>query len=222
MVKKGYQKETITLVIYSVAVALVSTAVVYALLSTILKYNELTVIYATNSAGLFSVFIILKQHFPLKLFSRLNVGYILKYLFPAWVLSILLAGFPYAIWRGGNIEGPKQYHVFMSAGIIEKIFFLSSLCLLGPFIEEVIFRGYIYSFLKRNYSGWLSVILTVALFNIFHGGTKMLSFQLAVISLVAIYSYEKSGSIMGSIIYHIFHNTVWFLLVTIGMSYQNK
>lgn len=110
----------------------------------------------------------------------------------------------------------------MSAGIIEQIVLIFLICVLAPLIEEVIFRGYIYRFIKEEYGVWPSVVSTIILFNIAHGGTQLFSYQLAVISLVAIYSYEESGSITGSIAYHMFHNTAYTVLVFGGMYYQSN
>ncbi|QBO36148.1 CPBP family intramembrane metalloprotease [Periweissella cryptocerci] len=52
-----------------------------------------------------------------------------------------------------------------------------SMVVVGPFLEEVLFRGVIFSFIERYVSiDWLTIILTAAIFSLAHGWTDLQTF----------------------------------------------
>lgn len=220
MIRSIYDKKPILIFFYFTIVALVVMFGAYTFLSSTVRFNDMTIRYASSSIGLLSAFFIAKHYYPLKIVTRLNFLFTIKHLFPFWIISFILAGFPYSIWLGKITTVPEEYNVYTSAGNFEKTIFLLSFCIAGPFIEEIIFRGYVYRFFKKEYNIWFSVIVTIVLFNIAHGVSNLFSFKLAIISLTAIYSYEESGSIMSSIVYHMLYNTTWIFLVFFGMFFK--
>ncbi len=83
--------------------------------------------------------------------------------------------------------------------------------LLGPFGEEILFRGVLYTWLKR----WglvLAVLTSPALFGVLHGLTLVFLFHAAVMGALLALLYEKSGSLWPGILAHGLHNAPIFVL----------
>ena len=77
----------------------------------------------------------------------------------------------------------------------------------APIAEEIIFRGLTYQRMKRMAGmGW-AMILSSALFAVYHGNPiqMMYTFPLALLLCVV---YEKCGSIKGPIVLHMAANLV--------------
>ena len=82
------------------------------------------------------------------------------------------------------------------------------IAVLPPLAEETVFRGIIQSGLNK--SGYMSVILTAAMFSLFHMSPAKTAYQLvvgALFSLVAL----KSGSVIPTLIVHFLNNLLIIL-----------
>lgn len=91
------------------------------------------------------------------------------------------------------------------------LFFLVG-CLLGPFAEEVLFRGIIYGFIRRA-GVWPAVFLSAVIFtlpHLFHGWFPTI--QAAAGGIVFAVAYEKSGSLIAPFIIHSTGNAAIFSL----------
>lgn len=77
---------------------------------------------------------------------------------------------------------------------------------LGPFMEEIFFRGFVYGVLKKKI-GILGGVLTSALFfACIHA--NMASFMpILSLGILLAYIYEKTGSLVSSITVHVIHNS---------------
>lgn len=81
--------------------------------------------------------------------------------------------------------------------------------------EEVFFRGYIQTELKKSLkNAWISIILTSSLFMIAHlfKGLNPVNFGVFLPSLVFGYLREKTGSILWPILFHALSNILFFSL----------
>lgn len=85
-------------------------------------------------------------------------------------------------------------------------------CFIGPIVEEIIFRGYLYNKFKENYSILTSAILTSILFSSAHMEFQVFS-AILILSLIIHYVYEKTHSLGGAITFHVINNTIMFILV---------
>jgi membrane protease YdiL (CAAX protease family) len=84
--------------------------------------------------------------------------------------------------------------------------------LIAPVVEEMIFRGVIFSGFRRNYSPFWAIFLSALLFALFHlnpwqlGPTFLLGLLLGYVRL-------KTGSLLASIFTHALHNAIIFYTV---------
>jgi len=78
--------------------------------------------------------------------------------------------------------------------------------MLGPIIEEVFFRGFLYGALRRRLNIFYSILISALFFSLLH--TNLLGF-LPIVSLGILLAYvrEKTGSLVPSMAIHIMHNT---------------
>jgi len=84
--------------------------------------------------------------------------------------------------------------------------------ILGPILEEFIFRGIIYNGLNKKYIKILSIILTSVLFSLMHTNSISIIYSFAL-SFLLIYVYEKYKTLKAPIIMHITSNTFSILYV---------
>jgi hypothetical protein len=77
--------------------------------------------------------------------------------------------------------------------------------IMGPVTEEVFFRGYIYPAFRRKAGIIWAMMFSSACFFIFHR-SETLWFNAFVIGIILCFIYEKSGSLIATIMGHIFSN----------------
>jgi membrane protease YdiL (CAAX protease family) len=120
--------------------------------------------------------------------------------------------------------GPK-FGIHPSAETIHELIFLEQrgpvlvmtvllACIVGPIAEEIVFRGILYSTLRRRCSRSMAMLLSGSLFAAVH--TNAIGF-LPIVALGALLAdrYERTGSLASSIAIHVVHNT---LLMGLGMT----
>lgn len=83
--------------------------------------------------------------------------------------------------------------------------------IMGPIIEELLFRGIVYEKLKTVLKEKHATILSVIIFAIFHNGISQIIYA-SIIGTLLIKAYKKYG-IIGSSILHISANTIITLLM---------
>ncbi len=76
---------------------------------------------------------------------------------------------------------------------------------LGPIAEEFFFRGVLYENLKQGIEVWGAMIVSALVFGIFHGNLIQ-GFYAVLAGLLLAYIYEKTGTILASILLHILFN----------------
>jgi membrane protease YdiL (CAAX protease family) len=174
---------------------------------------------AIENLILLVVILSLSSKYPIQLRTSVEFNTILKYSLAGCAVELLM-GFPYDIWANTYVAIPEHiapyYAPFENYNIHGKIFFLLNLCLLAPFFEEILFRGFFYEILKNRLGIISGAIISAALFSFLHDIPP--SFVIAISGLVYAYCYEKSGSIWGSIGAHSLYNTLWFMFVYIGLN----
>ena len=129
------------------------------------------------------------------------------------VLTFLVAGITNIIFFQINsvIGFTNAYNINYDTNIF--ILVLTS-GIVGPIIEELIFRGLLYNGFKEEYTPMLSIIITSVLFSIFHTGIINIVYSFAL-SFLLIYVYEKYKTIKAPIIMHITSNIFVMLFVYI-------
>lgn len=78
---------------------------------------------------------------------------------------------------------------------------------LGPFFEEVFFRGFLYRALKRHFGFWVGLIINAFIFSLIHWNIQVFLpiFGLGIVLALLV---ERTGSLIPSIIMHILVNSV--------------
>ncbi|MFH1478705.1 MAG: CPBP family intramembrane glutamic endopeptidase [Candidatus Omnitrophota bacterium] len=92
------------------------------------------------------------------------------------------------------------------------IFFTFFIGILGPFVEEIFFRGFMYTALKKKIGTIWGALLTAGVFSLLH--TNLAGFlPILLLGMLLVYLYEKTGSLIPSITVHIVHNTAVLILM---------
>ncbi|WP_297417553.1 CPBP family intramembrane glutamic endopeptidase [Clostridium sp.] len=129
-------------------------------------------------------------------------------------ISSLLYMIYSAILKSIGITIPQPDFSFPKQSVY-LVLFLIYVCLLGPILEEIIFRGFILKSMRR-YGNLTAIIVTSILFSMFH--LNLVQFINPVLmGIVLAFIAIKSESIIPSIIAHIFNNTITFLMAAISL-----
>ena len=140
---------------------------------------------------------------------------------PATIAPILIGGiaFNFAIsYLMGIIPFPQSWidsyqasssEVLGGAGIAMWI----SVVVMAPLVEELTFRGFIYTRLKQGMAKWVAAILTSLIFGIVHG-TIIWAMYTFVFSLCLLYIFERTNSLWGCILFHMAFNFVGAVMST--------
>lgn len=182
-----------------------------------------------------AVFYGARRFYPSHYASRLNrvelsiraafrqaVPLFLMFLPVIWITSLVWVNVLSVFERAGWIETfePQELiTLFQSGGNPIAIGLLVALAVvMAPVVEELIFRGCIYRFLKSQTSLLTAQILSGCVFSFMHW--NLLSFvPLVLVGVLLARVYEKSGSLMVSIWFHAFFNAFSLLMLFItGMS----
>lgn len=130
------------------------------------------------------------------------------------IISTILYGIYAFILKSSGLTIPEPDFSFPK-GTIYLILFLIYVCLLGPVLEEIIFRGFILKSM-RKYGDLTAIIVSSILFSMFH--LNLVQFVNPVLmGIILAFIAIKSESIIPSIIAHIFNNTITFMMTGISL-----
>lgn len=99
-----------------------------------------------------------------------------------------------------------------ASGLLMSIVVFIALVVIPPIAEEILFRGFLYSNLKRGAPKWLAAISTSFLFAAAHLQWNV-GLDTFVLSLVLIYLYEKTGNLWVPIGLHALKNGLAFIVL---------
>lgn len=94
----------------------------------------------------------------------------------------------------------------------EMLMIFASLVVLAPIVEELLFRGYLYSKLRRDWSMWVTTLAVSLLFGLAHGQANV-AVLTASLSLVMCVTRDWSDTIYPSVIIHMLKNGLSFYLI---------
>lgn len=86
------------------------------------------------------------------------------------------------------------------------------LVILTPFVEELIFRGFVFTGFRRHLPFWIAALGVSALFGLVHGQWNV-GLDVFAMSMVSCYLVEKTNSLWPSIFLHVIKNSVAFYLL---------
>jgi membrane protease YdiL (CAAX protease family) len=84
--------------------------------------------------------------------------------------------------------------------------------IIGPLIEELFFRGFLYGSLKKYIGVFWAMTATAGLFAALHAHVVGF-FPIMVLGMLLAYIYEKTGSLVSSITVHMVHNLSMVFLI---------
>ncbi len=84
--------------------------------------------------------------------------------------------------------------------------------IIGPMIEELFFRGFLYSALKKYIGIFWAMAVTAGLFAALHAHIVGF-FPIMALGMLLAYIYEKTGTLVSSVTVHIIHNLSMVFLV---------
>ena len=126
------------------------------------------------------------------------------YLVFSAILTALFSVFP---WFNLTENQPLLYSTLISP--LNKVFAAIALVVVGPILEEVIYRGLIYGKLRKKHSLITSILIVSILFGFLHGQWNV-GVDVFALSVVACLMRETTGTIYAGIILHILKNTIAF------------
>jgi uncharacterized protein len=94
-----------------------------------------------------------------------------------------------------------------SEQIVAKILLTFSAVIAAPWLEEMIFRGFLYGVAKRFTNAPIAALTTSLLFAIIHMNVASL-LPLFLLALIFCYIYEQSGNLLVTMLMHAFFNLV--------------
>jgi uncharacterized protein len=158
-----------------------------------------------------------REIFPMKLFHWLNIPAILVSLF---ALQFFMNEINMHLER---IIPPPGWFLELFDRLFESDlgvwFGILRVVILAPIVEELIFRGVIFSGFQRIYPAFWAIFFSALLFALFHlnpwqlGPTFLLGLLLGYVRL-------RTGSLLAAILTHALHNGMIFLTVYYHESYK--
>ncbi len=140
--------------------------------------------------------------------------------FGIYILAVIVVAH---VIPGLNINEKQQIGFNHVSGVREMIMTFISLVILPPIAEEILFRGLIYSSLKKKLPVYAAAIATSLLFAVGHlpeGGSAgplyIAALDTFILSLVLIYLREKTGRLWASMTLHALKNGVAFFLIYVA------
>jgi membrane protease YdiL (CAAX protease family) len=88
--------------------------------------------------------------------------------------------------------------------------------LLGPFLEELFFRGCLYRAVRRRMNVLSAALISSFVFALMHG-YFFLFFYVFLVGLSLAYLYEKTGSLVAPLSFHMFNNLFVLVLFLLGL-----
>jgi hypothetical protein len=109
---------------------------------------------------------------------------------------------------------PSSQEVKMIFGTGWSSFFLATFFagIFAPVVEEIFFRGFIYTALKSHWGSVKAMIVSSLIFSFFHLNPLIFP-VIFLLGLILAFLYEKAGSLDASICLHILNNVLAMVLI---------
>lgn len=142
----------------------------------------------------------------------------------AWFVIFLLFLVSYifgqAVTAYVGIKLPSDYvHTYRDLKSYELYLYLFVAVTFGPVVEEFLFRGFFYKYLRKQYSVFVCAIVSSVVFGLSHGTTEHMPMTCAF-GLFLCFIFELTGKIRYCIGFHILANLLGMVyIVAIPISY---
>jgi membrane protease YdiL (CAAX protease family) len=143
-----------------------------------------------------------------------SIGKTLWYTFIS-LIAIFIISFIYVFVMSSvlGIEAPSsKIEILIKNRSISNIILLIVVAFIGPVVEEVFFRGFLYSAFKKNWGVLPALFLSSVLFSVVH--LQVYSFvPLFFIGWLLAYLFEKTRSLFPAIFLHAVYNLILILIL---------
>lgn len=152
----------------------------------------------------------------LRWFDRRAIGAGLAGTVAMYAVTIGVAGIQFAFTH----QKPEEAAISLftsthDATLIASFTVLATIA--APFMEEFVFRGFVFGALLRYSPVWIAATLSGILFGIVHGSASAF-LPLAASGIVLAYVYYRSGSLAASMLAHALFNLINVALLALGKS----
>ncbi len=148
--------------------------------------------------------------------SWLDIGLAIAGMITYFVLSAVLISLAVELLPWFDLEQVQDTGVTAPERGIELALVFALFVVIAPFVEEVLFRGYLYGKLRANsVPFWLTTLVVSVLFGLAHGqwNVGVDTFALSVVMCVA---REVSGSLWPAILMHMMKNGIAFYFLFVN------
>lgn len=155
----------------------------------------------------------------------IDISYALAGFAAYFVLYVVMSLIAKAVFPGIDFEQKQQIGFESARQLSQLLPVFISLVIVPPFAEEIFFRGFLYTGLRKGWPMWLATIVTSALFALVHlqfgNGAPLLwvaAIDTFTLSIVLVILREKTNSLSSPIMLHMLKNGLAFtLLFVIGV-----
>ena len=142
-------------------------------------------------------------------FLLLSATHVLAWIYRSLILPL--------VGQGGVIGGGSQMfaHIQETGSALGMTGFLVLALVVGPVMEEAIFRGYLQSALMRRMPDWVAISITSLLFTIGHGPTILWPMYF-MYSVAWGWVFMHTGSLRMAIAIHMMSNLFYTVIATMG------
>ena len=125
---------------------------------------------------------------------------------------VLSLGLNFLFSATGFLESSETYNEVAGRQFSRPLF--QALVLYGiwsPIIEEVMFRGILYHFLRKYLPLWIGVIGSALIFGVYHGNSVQLVYA-SMMGVVMALLYEKYQTLIAPVLFHSAANTAIYVV----------
>lgn len=150
---------------------------------------------------------------------RLYFALVIPILVGMYVAAALVSAVVVKVFYGGKAENPQVKDLTGGGGFswTSLILALITASIVAPIIEELLFRGVLYGWLRTRWSAVGGVILSAALFSAAHAIPLILA-SIFVVGLTLAIVYEKTKSTLATMTLHSLFNTIGVIAVFIDLA----
>lgn len=134
------------------------------------------------------------------------VGCYLTYLVISFSISALLTALDLKI---PGYQTQDSYLPLFGTSPLDLLVGFGFIAVIAPFLEELLFRGFVYPIFTKAWPVWLGSTLTAALFALAHMQLQTF-FPLFLLGLLLNTSYRRTGSVWTSMAFHSLNNIIAF------------
>lgn len=136
---------------------------------------------------------------------------------PLILVGNIVVGLIFALF--GLQQNQAASYPLVAGDYTGQLIFWCAAAIVAPLGEEILFRGYLWGALQRQYGVWWAVCVSAVLFALGHStaasqGALVLVTQTLIMGLMLAWLRHQSGSIWAGVIAHSMNNSIALAIVT--------